>query len=161
MLDLQNRVSSELKLGYLVAVVVVLFLLPYPTTIAILLLLQTGLWISFSLGWRPLLRIVKRLVFFLLVIGASYAFFSTGDADADRWTAIAVGPWMVEVNLAGLVVALMMCLRVLVLVVASAWVQLSGEPGDFVRALERFRRRQTPGSGRKRSQRSCRPGLLP
>ncbi len=139
MLDLQNRVSSELKLGYLVAVVVVLFLLPYPTTIAILLLLQTGLWISFSLGWRPLLRIVKRLVFFLLVICASYAFFSTGDADADRWTAIAFGPWMVEVNLAGLGVALMMCLRVLVLVVASAWVQLSGKPGDFVRALERFR----------------------
>ena len=131
--------SAELKLGYLAAVVVALFLLPYPTTIAILLLLQAVLWVSSSLGWRPLRRIFIRLSIFFIVIGVSYGFFSLGDTGADRWTTLALGPWTVEINLAGLVRALMMCLRVSVLVVASAWVQQSGKPGEFVRALEHFR----------------------
>lgn len=139
MSSLVNRISPELRLGYLVAVVIALFLLPYPATIAILLLLQAGLWIGASLGWRPLQRIVKRLAIFFIVIGASYAFLSAGDAAADRWTPLAIGPWTVEINLTGLLLASRMCLRVLVLVIASAWVQQSGKPEDFVRALESFR----------------------
>ena len=139
MSGLANRVSAELKLGYLAAVVVALFLFPYPTTIAVLLLLQAFLWVSSSLGWRPLRRIFLRLSIFFVVIGVSYGFFSLGDPGADRWTTLALGPWTVEINLAGLVRALMMCLRVSVLVVASAWVQQSGKPGEFVRALENFR----------------------
>ena len=139
MSGLANRVSAELKLGYLAAVVVALFLFPYPTTIAVLLLLQAFLWVSSSLGWRPLRRIFLRLSIFFIVIGVSYSFFSLGDPGADRWTTLALGPWTMEINLAGLVRALMMCLRVSVLVVASAWVQQSGKPGEFVRALENFR----------------------
>ena len=139
MSGLANRVSAELKLGYLAAVVVALFLFPYPTTIAVLLLLQAFLWVSSSLGWRPLRRIFLRLSIFFIVIGVSYGFFSLGDPGADRWTTLALGPWTMEINLAGLVRALMMCLRVSVLVVASAWVQQSGKPGEFVRALENFR----------------------
>lgn len=139
MSGLANRVSAELKLGYLAAVVVALFLFPYPTTIAVLLLLQAFLWVSSSLGWRPLRRIFLRLSIFFVVIGVSYGFFSLGDPSADRWTTLALGPWTVEINLAGLVRALMMCLRVSVLVAASAWVQQSGKPGEFVRALEKFR----------------------
>ena len=139
MSGLANRVSAELKLGYLAAVVVALFLFPYPTTIAVLLLLQAFLWVSSSLGWRPLRRIFLRFSIFFIVIGVSYGFFSLGDPGADRWTTLALGPWTMEINLAGLVRALMMCLRVSVLVVASAWVQQSGKPGEFVRALENFR----------------------
>ncbi len=138
MLGFVNRISPELKLGYLFAVVIALFLLPYPTTIAILLVVQAVLWVGSSLGWAPLRRVALRLVIFFLVIGASFAFVSIGDPDADRWTDLALGPWTVEVNLAGLAVALMMCMRVMLLVVASAWVQQSGKPEDFVRALERF-----------------------
>ena len=138
MLGFVNRISPELKLGYLFAVVIALFLLPYPATIAILLVVQAVLWVGSSLGWAPLRRVALRLVIFFLVIGASFAFVSIGDPDADRWTDLALGPWTVEVNLAGLAVALMMCMRVMLLVVASAWVQQSGKPEDFVRALERF-----------------------
>src|SRR5919106_229383 len=103
-----TRLSPELKLGYLLVVVLTLVALPYPTTTIVLLLLQTCLWMGFSLDWRPLARIVKRLAVFFLIIALSYAFFSVGDNQADRWVDLPVGSWTIAINLAGLSVALMM-----------------------------------------------------
>jgi hypothetical protein len=136
---IKERVTPAAKLWYLIAVVLALLLLPSPTTTLILLLVQACLWAAFSLGWRPLAKLAKRLAVFFLIITISYAFFSVGDHQADRWTDVAVGPWTLAINLAGLSLAVMMCLRVLVLVAASVWVQESGKPGDFVRALEQSR----------------------
>ena len=84
MSGLANRVSPELKLGYLAVVVVALFLFPYPTTIAILLLLQAVLWVRSSLGWRPRRSIFVRLSIFFIVIGVSYGFFPLGDGAPNR-----------------------------------------------------------------------------
>jgi len=133
-----HRLSPEVKLGYLIGVVFLLVAFPSSLTTLILLALQTALWISCSVGWPPFARIIKRLGVFFLVIGVSYAFFSTGDVQLDRWADLKVGPWMIAVNLAGVSAAILMCLRVLVLVMASVWVQQTGSPGDLVRAFERF-----------------------
>jgi Cobalt transport protein len=133
-----HRLSPEVKLGYVIGVVVLLVAFPSSLTTLILLALQAALWISCSVGWSPFARIIKRLGVFFLVIGISYAFFSTGDVQLDRWTDLKVGPWTIEVNVAGVSAAVMMCLRVLVLVMASVWVQQTGSPGDLVRAFERF-----------------------
>lgn len=130
--------SPEVKLGYLIAVVLALLVVPSPSTTVILLTVQAVLWSLFPVGWRPLVRIMKRLGIFFLVIGISYAFISSGDAHVDRWADLKIGPWTIAINLAGVSAAFMMCLRVLVLVMASVWVQASGSPGDLVRAFERF-----------------------
>src|SRR5262245_17509738 len=130
-------ISPPLKIAYLALVIAVVCIFRSPEVIGVMLLIQLGLWLSFSLGWHPLLRIMKRLVLFFLIIGLSYAFMSLGNSD--QWVDLAIGQWKVPVNLGGLSVALVMCLRVLVLVMASAWVQESSKPGEFVRALEDFR----------------------
>ena len=72
---------------------------------------------------------------FFLLIFVAYAFVSTGQDD-DRWLQ---GPYGLAVNLSGLSLALIMCLRVLTLVLASAWVQRTSEPGALVEALARLR----------------------
>jgi hypothetical protein len=136
---MRELVTPSAKLWYLLVVVLALLLFPSPTTTLVLLLAQACLWAASPLGWRPLAKIVKRLAVFFVIITISYAFFSAGDDQTDRWTDVAVGPWTVAINMAGLSLALMMCLRVFVLVAASVWVQESGKPGDFVQALEQFR----------------------
>lgn len=133
-----HSLSPEVKLGYLVAVVLALLVAPSPLTTLILLTVQAALWSLFPVGWRPLARILKRLGVFFLVIGISYTFFSSGDVQVDRWMDLRLGPWTIAINLAGISAAFTMCLRVLVLVMASVWVQASGSPGDLVRAIERF-----------------------
>ncbi|MGD9725522.1 MAG: energy-coupling factor transporter transmembrane protein EcfT [Nitrospiraceae bacterium] len=136
---MKSFLTPEVKLGYLIAVVLLLVAVPGPVTTVILLAVQAALWAISPVGWQSLARILKRLGIFFLVIGISYAFVSTGDALLDRWTDVTLGPWTVAINLAGIAAAVMMCVRVLVLVMASVWVQASGSPGDLVRALERFR----------------------
>lgn len=131
-----ERISTELRVVYLLVVVTTVCFLPAPAASGFLLLVQIGLWMGSGVSWRPLARMGKRLSVFFLVIAVSYAFVSVGEAD--RWTSFVIGSWKVGVNLGGLAVAAAMCLRVFVLVAASVWVQESGKPGDFVRAMERF-----------------------
>ena len=126
----------HLKIAYLLSVMAAVCVFQSSAIIGTLLFIQVGLWIASRLGWSPLARTVKRLMLFFVVIGLSYAFMSTGDGD--RWTGVGLGQWNVPVNLGGLSVALTMCLRVLVLVLASVWVQESSKPGVIVRALEDF-----------------------
>lgn len=130
--------SAEGKLAYLIGVVLLLVLLPSALTTLGVLVVQAVLWVLCSVGWQPFARVLKRLGIFFLIVVISYAFFSIGDAQLDRWTDLKVGPWTIAVNLAGVSAAVMMCLRVLVLVMASVWVQQTGSPGDLVRAFERF-----------------------
>ena len=130
--------SPEIRLGYLISVVLLVVVIPSPVVTLTLLALQVVLWILCSVGRRPVTRILKRLGIFFLVIGISYAFFSVGDVQLDRWTDVEVGSWTIVVNLAGVWTAFVMGLRVLVLVMASVWVQQTGSPGDLIRAFERF-----------------------
>ena len=137
MMNVIAHIAPEWKLGYLIAVMIGLFVSSHPAMNICLLLLQTALWYGASLGWRPFARVLKRLGLFFLVIGVSYAFVSVGGAH--HWSRFEAGPWHISINVSGLYVALLMCLRVLTLVFASVWVQESGQPDDLVRALEMFR----------------------
>jgi len=132
-----ERFSPHLKIAYLLAVMTAVCIFKSPEVIGALLVIQLGLWINSTLGWSPLVRMIKRLALFFLIIALSYTFVSVGDAD--HWISVVIGHWNIPLNLGGLSVALIMCLRVLVLVMASRWVQESSKPGDIVRALQEFR----------------------
>src|SRR5262249_9230791 len=134
---MSEKFSPHFKIAYLLAVMTVVCIFRSPIVIGALLVIQLGLWIHSAPGWRPLVRIIKRLALFFLIIALSYAFVSVGDAD--HWANAVIGPWNIPLNLGGLSVALIMCLRVFVLVLASRWVQESSRPGDIVRALQEFR----------------------
>lgn len=131
-----RKPKPEIKLGYLLAIVVTLFGTANWAVIGALLGVQTALWLGSAIGWRPLKRLLKRLIVLFAVIALSYGFVSVGEGD--RWRDVTLGPVAFEVNLGGLKIAGLMCLRVLLLVMASAWVQQSGAPGDFAGALRRF-----------------------
>src|SRR5215831_9312305 len=132
-----ERFSPHLKIAYLLAVMTAVCIFKSPEVIGALLVIQLGLWINSTLGWSPLVRMIKRLALFFLIIALSYTFVSVGDAD--HWISVVIGHWNIPLNLGGLSVALIMCLRVFVLVMASRWVQESSKPGDIVRALQEFR----------------------
>jgi len=134
---MSERFSPHLKIAYLLAVMTLVCVFQSPVAVGALLLIQVGLWIYSTLGWSPLVRILKRLALFFLIIALSYAFVSVGDAD--HWASVVIGHWKIPLNLGGLSVALIMCLRVFVLVLASRWVQESSKPGDIVCALQDFR----------------------
>jgi len=134
---MSERFSPHLKIAYLLAVMTLVCVFQSPVAVGALLLIQVGLWIYSTLGWSPLVRILKRLALFFLIIALSYAFVSVGDAD--HWASVVIGHWKIPLNLGGLSVALIMCLRVFVLVLASRWVQESSKPGDIVLALQDFR----------------------
>ncbi len=128
--------KPTLKLAYLVALAVGLFLLRDPWLLGGLALLQLVLWASSRLDFRMLGRLARRMTVFLVILTVTYAFFSAGSRAEDRWVELAFG---LEINLAGLALALEMGLRVATLILASTWVQNSGQPSDFVRALTTFR----------------------
>src|SRR5215831_2652462 len=134
---MSEKFSPHFKIAYLLVVLTLVCIFQSPVVIGALIVIQLGLWIHSALGWRPLVRIMNRLALFFLVIVLSYAFVSVGDAD--RWADAVIGPWNIPLNLGGLSVALVMCLRVLMLVMASRWVQESSKPGDIVCALQDFR----------------------
>ena len=134
---MSERFAPHLKIAYLLAVMTVVCIFRSPVVIGALLVIQLGLWIHSTLGWSTLVRVMKRLALFFLIIALSYAFVSVGDAD--QWASVVIGHWKIPLNLGALSVALIMCLRVLVLVLASRWVQESSRPGDIVRALQDFR----------------------
>ncbi|MDX8411976.1 MAG: CbiQ family ECF transporter T component [Mariprofundaceae bacterium] len=125
----------KIKLSYLLLLAILLFTFKQPAIILGLLLLQCGLWASSGLGMRPLRPMFKRLSLFFIFITLSYAFISLGDPSRDQWMALPAMGWQLEINLTGLSLALLMCLRVFTLVLASSWVQQSGRPGELVESL--------------------------
>ena len=132
-----ERFLPHFKIAYLLAVMTAACIFQSPVLIGGLLLVQFGLWIGSSLGWGLFLHMIKRLALFFLVIGLSYAFVPVGDAD--HWANVVIGQLEIPLNLGGLSLALIMCVRVFVLIMASRWVQESSKPGDMVRALQDFR----------------------
>ena len=132
-----ERFFPHFKIAYLLAMMTAVCIVQSPVLFGAFLLIQFGLWIGSSLGWSPFIQMIRRLAIFFVIIGLSYAFVSVGDAD--HWVSVVISHWKIPLNLGGLSVALVMCLRVFVLVMASRWMQESSKPGDIVRALQDFR----------------------
>ncbi|MEE8427513.1 MAG: energy-coupling factor transporter transmembrane component T [Woeseiaceae bacterium] len=127
--------ATRAKLVYLIALACIMFVFDQVAAITALFAVQLLLWIASGLPVAGLWTAIRRLRLFFLIIVASYAFFPTGNPDNDQWYSTPVGPWAIEINLGGFQLALLMCLRVITLVVASSWVRLSSPQGAFVRGL--------------------------
>jgi len=127
--------STRAKLVYLITLAFIMFVLDQAAVITALFVLQLLLWITSALPVAGLWPAIRRLRLFFLIIVASYAFVGTGNPGSDQWYRLPAGPWVIEINLAGIQLALLMCLRVITLVVASSWVRLSSPQGAFVRGL--------------------------
>jgi hypothetical protein len=123
---------EKAKLVWLLVLAIGLFVLEQPWLLGALLLVQVALWLVSGQPAGGLLGTVRRLLVFGILIALSFAFVPTGGTD--RWIALP-GPEWLRVNLAGLSLAGLMLLRVLTLVLASAWVQRSCPPGALVRGL--------------------------
>lgn len=81
------------------------------------------------------LRLLRRLSLFVVMLALTFAFFSLGSSDKDIWIHLPIGRWSLAVNQAGLVLAALMSLRMLVVLMASSLVQSTGRPEDFVDGL--------------------------
>ena len=134
-----NGRTAEMRLIYLLVVMALLFSTVRLDIIGGLLALQAVLWGVAGLGGRRLYRALRRLIPFFVVIALSYGFLPVAGGGSDHWLDWPVAGWTIHLNLTGLALAGLMCLRVLVLVMASAWVRESGGPGDFIIALRAFR----------------------
>ncbi len=132
-------VSGRIKLVYLAVILVAVIVLPHPWFLAALLVVQIGLWLFDRLGLAALWRTSRRLLVLFAIVLVSYAFVSTGDAGRDIWYSVDFGLFALDVNLVGIALALTMCARIGALVLASAWVQRTGTPGDLLQALQSFR----------------------
>jgi hypothetical protein len=135
-----DTARENASLGWLLALSIALFAIAHPALLGVLLAAQLALWIGSGLAVRELWQPLRRLLVFGLLIALSFAFVTTGGAD--RWLALP-GPDWLRVNLDGLALAGVMFLRVLTLVLASAWVQRSCAPGALVRGLRRLRMPET------------------
>ncbi len=127
--------STRAKLVYLIALAFIMFVFDQAAVITALFVLQLLLWSTSNLPAAGLWAAIRRLRLFYLIIVASYAFVGTGNPVSDQWYPLPAGPWVIEFNLTGIQLALLMCLRVITLVVASSWVRLSSPQGAFVRGL--------------------------
>jgi|SRR5690606_6634381 len=126
------------KLLYLLALTGVMFFVHTPVALIALVALQVMLWLLAGLELHGLWRTVWRLRLFFILIALSYAFLPTG-AGGDRWLNIPLAAVDIPVNLDGLMLAAVMCLRVLALVIASGWVQRTLPPGGLTVALQQLR----------------------
>ena len=125
------------KVYYLLGLAVVLFLLDQPMILAGLFLLQLSLWFRHQLPLSGLARSGRKLWLFFLIIFITYLITGSGN-DNDRWLEVPVS-WLPDLSLNGATLALLMCLRVMTLVLASNWLQQTSPPGALVAGLQHLR----------------------
>jgi hypothetical protein len=140
--DAREGARERAKLAWLLALTLALFAIADAALLGALLLAQVALWFASRLPAMGLLHAARRLLVFGVLIALSFAFLPL-DEGRDRWLALPLLSWDLRINLAGLAYAGVMCLRVLTLVLASAWVQRSCPPGALVRGLRWLRLPET------------------
>ncbi|MCZ6559681.1 MAG: energy-coupling factor transporter transmembrane component T [Gammaproteobacteria bacterium] len=123
---------TQLKLFYLIALAFIMFAFDQPAVIVGLLVVQLLFWLGSALPVAGIWTAIRRLRLFFLIIILSFAFIGT---DNDQWHSIPIGPWAIKINLTSIQLALLMCLRVITLVIASNWVRLSSPKDAFVGGL--------------------------
>ena len=144
-----TRVAT-LKVLYLLAVTAAIFAVPaFAATqparwfvIPALLLVQVIILFACRVGAGEVVRPVWRLKWLFVFVVAAYALLpSETPATLGRsldWQMPAVG-WTVSINLAGLTQAVLMCLQIITLLLATSVVRLTGSSGDLVEGLKAFR----------------------
>lgn len=127
-----NNKRPLIRLIYLLTVAVSLFFIHSAPILAGVLFFQLILWQTSRLKWSLLARSIKRLGLFFVIILLSYSFIETGDTTTDNWIEISG----LSINLGGVLLAGIMCLRVFTLILISLWVQNVSKQGEFVGSLK-------------------------
>ncbi|MCC1495343.1 energy-coupling factor transporter transmembrane component T [Alcanivorax sp. 1008] len=132
-----NNRSTLAKVYYLLGLAISLFLIAEPLLLAGLFLLQLSMWFRFKLPVSGVVHIARKLRLFFLIIFITYMLTGTGE-DTDHWLEVPVS-WLPDLSLSGATLALLMCLRVMTLVLASTWLQQTSPPRALVVGLRHLR----------------------
>jgi hypothetical protein len=139
-----------LKVLYLLAVTVAAFAVPSveATRPARWLVIPGLLALQVIVLWRCGIRVREvwrstwRLKWLFMFLIACYAFLPADDRGGDEeWTRVPVPltTWAMAVNVGGLTHAVLMCLQILTVILASAVVRLTGPGTDLVNGLRTLR----------------------
>src|SRR5262245_38727256 len=126
---------SSVKILALIAVAAGCFVVRDPRVLAGVVLLELAIWGVLRLPLAALYRTVRKLAIFAFFIMLTYALVPTESMQADIWVTAGIGSWQIPVNQTGFIFGVVVSLRMLVVVLASIIVQLSGKPEDFVAGL--------------------------
>lgn len=126
------RISPVVRVVYLFAVAVGVFVLPEIWQVAVVAGIQAILWLVVGLGLPLLVRRVGKLGGIALLLVLSFAL--TGDLADGTWVKVGWGPWAIPVSLTGLYVGALMLLRILAVILASGVVR-AGDPRAIASGL--------------------------
>ncbi|HEY5648914.1 MAG TPA: energy-coupling factor transporter transmembrane component T [Nitrospiria bacterium] len=132
-------ISPRLKIIYLITVSVLCFVIKQPWVLTGLLAFHLSLWFAVKLPFRALTRSLRKISFFIVLILITFSLMPLEAMDSDTWKTIPILGFELSVNMTGLAFGTLMSLRVLVVVIASMAIQLSGKPGEFVEGLRAIR----------------------
>lgn len=126
------RLSPTLRILYILAVSVVVFVFPQWWVVVGLLGLQLLVWLALRIPLRHM-RSLRKISTFALLLIFFYAFFS-GDKD---FALIAIKKWGFELLLSskGALTGGLMVLKILTMLLATLVVRLSMKPEDFITGL--------------------------
>lgn len=125
------------KLAYLIGASTALIVSHSPIVFAIFAVTQTALFAAYPVPAKKLRKTLGRLAILVTTVFVSNLF---GQSDGPYWTLPL--PWSdagTDISKAGLQLSLELSLRVILVVLASVWVQQSSRKRDFVAALAAFR----------------------
>lgn len=132
-------ISPGMKIVYLIGISVACFMIKAPSILVGVALVHLAIWFWAGLTFSALLRAFRRLSFFIALILISFSLIPMEAMSGDVWKEIPLLGLTLSVNLTGLTFGLLMSLRVVIVVVASMTIQLSGRPGEFVEGLRAIR----------------------
>ena len=125
--------DGRARVLYVLAIAITVFVLG-PMVVAVAGLLQLVLWWRAGLGAFRLVRLVRKLLPFFVLLAVTSVFVS-GFGPDEQWVQVPFIPF--DLNLTGLEAAGLMILRLLVVVMASH-IARSGDPAVLVLGLRRL-----------------------
>ncbi|MGH7265908.1 MAG: hypothetical protein ACREMB_13840 [Candidatus Rokuibacteriota bacterium] len=126
-------IHPRVQVLYLLAVGILAFATDRPGWLLGLLGLQVALWLAVGLPVAGLFAIFRKLLVFFVFLVVSFAFFAP--EPGDRFVALPLLGWTLDVNFSGVVRGLLLSSRIVTVVYASQIVQRAGDGGTIVRGL--------------------------
>jgi len=125
----------RLKVLGLLVIAVASFLIRDARLLGGLFMVLIGAWAALRLPAALLIRLFRKLAFFVLMILLAFALFPSENIQGDLGRQIALPGTSIMISLTGLLLGGLMALRMLIVIVASQLVQLTAKPGEFVAGL--------------------------
>ena len=128
-------ISPRFKIVSLIAIAGACFLIRDPVLLTVLFAVHVGAWFANRLPPRLLFRLVKKLSFFIAMILLAFALFPAENIQGDVGGGWVLPGTPIAISLTGLLLGGLMALRMLIVIIASQIVQMTGRPGEFVAGL--------------------------